>query len=103
MRSPWTRLSRWRRRSTRQSPNARSRGGSLMRVKIDINDDMGESYGRWTLGNDVELMPFVSSANVACGYHGGDPAVMRDTVRLARKPVVGLGAHVSFTHLIGFG
>ena len=53
-----------------------------MGVKIDINADMGESYGRWTLGNDVELMPFLSSANVACGYHGGDPHVMRNTVRL---------------------
>jgi 5-oxoprolinase (ATP-hydrolysing) subunit A len=74
-----------------------------MGVKIDINADMGESYGRWTLGNDVELMPFLSSANVACGYHGGDPHVMRNTVRLARKHGVGLGAHVSFPDLIGFG
>jgi UPF0271 protein len=74
-----------------------------MGVKIDINADMGESYGRWTLGNDVELMPFLSSANVACGYHGGDPHVMRNTVRLARKHGVGLGAHVSFPDLMGFG
>src|SRR3989454_7917966 len=74
-----------------------------MTAKIDINADMGESYGRWTLGNDVELMPFLSSANVACGYHGGDPHVMRNTVRLARKHGVGLGAHVSFPDLIGFG
>ena len=73
-----------------------------MGVKIDINADMGESYGRWTLGNDVELMPFLSSANVACGYHGGDPHVMRNTVRLARKHGVGLGAHVSFPDLIVF-
>lgn len=74
-----------------------------MAVKIDINADMGESYGRWTLGNDAELMPFLSSANVACGYHGGDPHVMRATVRLARKHGVGIGAHVSFPDLIGFG
>jgi UPF0271 protein len=74
-----------------------------MGVKIDINADMGESYGRWTLGNDAELMPFLSSANVACGYHGGDPHVMRNTVRLARKHGVALGAHVSFPDLIGFG
>lgn len=74
-----------------------------MAVKIDINADMGESYGRWTLGNDVELMPFLSSANVACGYHGGDPHVMRNTVRLARKHGVAIGAHVSFPDLIGFG
>jgi 5-oxoprolinase (ATP-hydrolysing) subunit A len=72
-------------------------------AKIDINADMGESYGRWTLGNDAELMPFLSSANVACGYHGGDPHVMRNTVRLARKHGVALGAHVSFPDLIGFG
>jgi UPF0271 protein len=74
-----------------------------MGVKIDINADMGESYGRWTLGNDVELMPFLSSANVACGYHGGDPHVMRNTVRLARTHGVALGAHVSFPDLMGFG
>lgn len=74
-----------------------------MAAKIDINADMGESYGRWTLGNDAELMPFLSSANVACGYHGGDPHVMRNTVRLARKHGVAIGAHVSFPDLIGFG
>jgi UPF0271 protein len=74
-----------------------------MGVKIDINADMGESYGRWTLGNDAELMPFLSSANVACGYHGGDPHVMRNTVRLARTHGVALGAHVSFPDLMGFG
>lgn len=74
-----------------------------MAAKIDINADMGESYGRWTLGNDAELMPFLSSANIACGYHGGDPHVMRNTVRLARKHGVAIGAHVSFPDLIGFG
>ena len=77
-------------------------------VHIDINCDMGESYGRWTLGNDAELMPFLSSANIACGFHGGDPHVMRNTVRLARKHGVAVGAHVSFPDLIvpdlrGFG
>src|SRR2546422_6908638 len=56
-----------------------------MAAKIDINADMGESYGRWTLGHDADLMPFLSSANIACGYHGGDPHVMRTTVRLAKK------------------
>jgi len=72
-------------------------------MKIDINADMGESYGRWTLGNDGELMPFLSSANIACGYHAGDPHVMRTTVRLARKHGVAVGAHVSFPDLMGFG
>ena len=57
----------------------------MTRRRIDINADMGESYGRWTLGNDAELMPFLTSANIACGYHGGDPHVMRSTVRLARE------------------
>lgn len=74
-----------------------------MAVKIDINADMGESYGRWTLGNDAELMPFLSSANIACSFHGGDPHVMRSSVRLAKKHGVAIGAHVSFPDLLGFG
>ena len=51
-------------------------------MRIDLNSDLGESFGRWTLGNDAELMKSITSANVACGYHAGDPAVMRETVRL---------------------
>src|SRR2546428_2237742 len=74
-----------------------------MAAKIDINADMGESYGRWTLGHDADLMPFLSSANIACGYPGGDPHVMRTTVRLAKEHGVAIGAHVSFPDLIGFG
>ena len=54
-----------------------------MTLKVDLNADMGESYGRWTLGNDEALMPHLTSANVACGFHGGDPHVMRKTVALA--------------------
>ena len=54
-----------------------------MSKMIDLNCDMGESYGRWTLGADEAIMPFISSANVACGFHGGDPHVMRKTVELA--------------------
>ena len=75
----------------------------MTRRRIDINADMGESYGRWTLGNDAELMPFLTSANIACGYHGGDPHVMRTTVRLAREHGVGVGAHVALPDLLGFG
>ena len=75
----------------------------MTRRRIDINADMGESYGRWTLGSDAELMPFLTSANVACGYHGGDPHVMRATVRLAREHGVGVGAHVALPDLLGFG
>ena len=52
---------------------------------IDLNCDMGESYGRWTLGADEEIMPHITSANVACGFHGGDPHVMRKTVALALR------------------
>src|SRR5256885_10498053 len=69
---------------------------------IDLNCDMGESYGRWTLGADEEIMPHISSANVACGFHGGDPHVMRKTVALAVKHNVAIGSHPPLPHLIGF-
>jgi 5-oxoprolinase (ATP-hydrolysing) subunit A len=70
---------------------------------VDLNADMGESYGRWTLGDDAALMPQLTSANIACGFHGGDPHVMRKTVALAVEHGVGIGAHVAFPDLIGFG
>ena len=70
---------------------------------IDLNSDMGESYGRWSLGNDAELMEVITSANIACGWHGGDPAVMRDTVAMAVASSVGIGAHVGLPDLLGFG
>jgi UPF0271 protein len=70
---------------------------------IDLNCDMGESYGRWTLGADAEIMPFITSANVACGYHGGDPHVMRKTVELALAHGVAIGSHPSLPDLMGFG
>ena len=59
---------------------------------IDLNADMGESYGRWTLGADEEIMPNITSANVACGFHGGDPHVMRKTVELALRHGVAIGS-----------
>ena len=74
-----------------------------MAKMIDLNCDMGESYGRWTLGADEAIMPFITSANVACGFHGGDPHVMRKTVELALKHKVALGAHPSLPDLMGFG
>src|SRR6478736_5840981 len=74
-----------------------------MTTRIDLNADMGESYGRWTLGDDEALMPLLTSANIACGFHAGDPHVMRKTVELALEHGVGIGAHVSFPDLIGFG
>jgi 5-oxoprolinase (ATP-hydrolysing) subunit A len=70
---------------------------------IDINCDMGESYGAWKMGADAEVMPYVSSANIACGFHGGDPATIRKTVRLAVDHGVAIGAHPSLPDLQGFG
>ena len=70
---------------------------------IDLNCDMGESYGRWALGADEAVMPFITSANVACGFHGGDPHVIRKTVELALKHSVAVGSHPGLPDLIGFG
>src|SRR3989454_3261898 len=70
---------------------------------IDLNCDMGESYGRWTLGADEEIMPWITSANVACGFHGGDPHVMRKTVALALRHGVAIGSHPGLPDLMGFG
>ena len=72
-------------------------------MKIDINSDLGEGFGRWQMGNDDALLDIVSSANVACGYHAGDPVIMDRTARAARIRGVDLGAHVSFPDLMGFG
>lgn len=70
---------------------------------IDLNCDMGESFGAYTIGADEAVMPSITSANVACGYHGGDPGVMRRTVRLARAAGVAVGAHPGLPDLAGFG
>jgi UPF0271 protein len=70
---------------------------------IDLNCDMGESFGAYPIGADAEVMRSITSANVACGYHGGDPAVMRRTVRLARDAGVSVGAHPGLPDLAGFG
>lgn len=72
-------------------------------TSIDLNCDMGESFGAYTIGADDAVMPSITSANVACGYHGGDPGVMRRTVRLARDAGVRVGAHPGFPDLVGFG
>jgi UPF0271 protein len=72
-------------------------------MKIDLNCDMGESFGRYTLGTDQAIMPYITSANIACGFHAGDPLVMSRTVRLARKHGVGIGAHPGYPDLQGFG
>lgn len=74
-----------------------------MSSTIDLNCDMGESYGAWTMGNDEAVLDFVTSANVACGFHGGDPSTMRKTVAAARDRNVAVGAHPSLPDLAGFG
>ena len=70
---------------------------------MDINADIGESFGNWRFGEDAELMPLVSSANVGCGFHGGDPVTMLRTVALARELDVAVGAHPGLPDLMGFG
>ncbi len=70
---------------------------------IDLNCDMGESYGAWKMGADEAVMPFISSANIACGFHAGDPATIRKTVKLAVQHGVAIGAHPSLPDLMGFG
>src|SRR4051812_17472405 len=73
------------------------------RRRIDLNCDMGESFGAWRLGDDEQVMPHITSANIACGAHAGDASVMRRTVRLARQAGVAIGAHPGFADLQGFG
>jgi UPF0271 protein len=70
---------------------------------MDLNVDMGESFGRYKLGNDEEVMKYITSANVACGFHAGDPLVMQETVQLAKKYDVAVGAHTGLQDLRGFG
>ncbi|MGU3412863.1 LamB/YcsF family protein [Enterobacteriaceae bacterium C34A] len=70
---------------------------------IDLNCDLGESYGQWTLGDDAAILPFISSANVACGFHAGSPVGILDTLRAAQRLGVVVGAHVSYPDLVGFG
>ncbi len=72
-------------------------------MQIDLNSDMGESFGAYTIGADEEILRWVTSANVACGWHGGDPRVMRETVARAKASGVAVGAHPSYPDLLGFG
>lgn len=72
-------------------------------MRIDLNSDLGESFGPWPMGQDAALMDSISSANVACGFHAGDPGTMRATVQLAREKGVAVGAHPGFPDLVGFG
>jgi UPF0271 protein len=72
-------------------------------MKIDLNCDLGESFGRYSLGSDAALMAHITSANIACGFHAGDPSVMQATVRLAHQYGVSIGAHPGWPDLQGFG
>lgn len=71
--------------------------------QVDLNCDMGESTGAFRVGNDLAILPHVTSVNVACGFHGGDPSVMRHTVRAASAHGVAIGAHPGLPDLVGFG
>lgn len=70
---------------------------------IDLNSDLGESFGQWKMGNDAEMLGIVSSANVACGFHAGDPVGILQTLKSAKENQVAIGAHVSYPDLVGFG
>jgi len=72
-------------------------------MRIDLNSVLGESFGPWPMGQDEALMASISSANVACGFHAGDPGAMRATIALAREKGVAIGAHPGFPDLVGFG
>ena len=74
-----------------------------MAKRLNLNSDLGESFGAWPMGSDKAMLSIVNSANVACGYHGGDPLVMLKTVELAKANGVSIGAHPSFPDLQGFG
>ncbi|MEK7221265.1 MAG: 5-oxoprolinase subunit PxpA, partial [candidate division NC10 bacterium] len=72
-------------------------------MMLDLNSDMGESFGAYTIGADEEVLRWVTSANVACGWHGGDPHVMRRTIQRAKELGVQVGAHPSYPDRLGFG
>ncbi|UZJ76938.1 5-oxoprolinase subunit PxpA [Fictibacillus sp. KU28468] len=74
-----------------------------MNFSVDLNCDMGESFGRYQIGFDEEMMDFISSANIACGFHAGDPSIMKHTVQLALEKKVAIGAHPGLPDLMGFG
>jgi len=72
-------------------------------MHIDLNSDLGESYGVWKMGNDEQILSIVSSANIACGFHAGDPLNILSTLKQAATQNVSVGAHVSYPDLVGFG
>jgi len=84
-------------------PAADFPGTTLMQATLDLNCDMGESYGAWRMGDDEAVLPHVTSANIACGFHGGDPGTLRVTVAAALAHGVAIGAHPGLPDLAGFG
>jgi len=74
-----------------------------LKLQIDINCDLGESYGAFKVGNDEKIMAHITSANIACGFHAGDPMTMAQTINLAKKHNVAVGAHPGYPDLLGFG
>jgi UPF0271 protein len=74
-----------------------------LKLQIDINCDLGEGYGAFKMGADAEIMPHITSANIACGFHAGDPITMAQTINVAKKNEVAVGAHPGYPDLLGFG
>ena len=75
----------------------------MSKLKIDLNSDLGEAFSVYKMADDEGILSFISSANIACGFHAGDPCVMNKTVQLAKEKKVGIGAHPGFADLLGFG
>ena len=71
--------------------------------RVDLNSDLGESFGNYKIGMDEKVIPLISSANVACGYHASDPVVMKKTIKMAKEANIRVGAHPGFPDLMGFG
>jgi len=77
--------------------------GDCLKLQIDINCDLGESYGAFKVGDDEKIMLHITSANIACGFHAGDPMIMAQTINLAKKHNVAIGAHPGYPDVLGFG
>ncbi len=83
--------------------NSRIENSRIEGSRIDLNADLGESFGNWRMGDDIAMLDVVTSANIACGFHAGDPLTIRRTVRHAVERSVVIGAHISYHDLVGFG
>ncbi len=83
--------------------NRGAEGKGMKRFKVDLNADIGESYGAWKMGMDADVVKYISSANIACGWHAGDPVTMDKTVAMAKAQGVAIGAHTGYPDILGFG